>query len=131
MEGFISAIGALLFITASVAILKSFGFKGAPVIAALAFVHTSTLIPEALLPLTSLFESIEGVNGVSEYVRSAVKIVGIGYLGGICSDVCRELGEGGIAKCVTLVSRLELIAITLPILSELFSMLCEIVSFGQ
>lgn len=131
MEGFISTIGALLFITASVAILKSFGFKGAPVIAALAFVHTSTLIPEALSPLTSLFESIEGVNGVSEYVRSAVKIVGIGYLGGICSDVCRELGEGGIAKCVTLVSRLELIAITLPILSELFSMLCEIVSFGQ
>ena len=39
---------------------------------------------------------------------------GLGYLFGISADICRELGESGIAKSLEVVGRVEIIAVAVP-----------------
>ena len=64
--------------------------------------------------------------GVSEPLSAAVKILGIGYLFGMCADVCRELGEGGAAKAVETVGRVEIIAVVIPYFKEIVSVGAEL-----
>ena len=129
MEDFLSIIGALLMLAASVLILKCFGFKGAPVVGAVAMITLSTSLFERLPQFLSLFEQLRSFVQ-ARYVDSAVRIVGIGYLGGISADLCRELGEGGIAKCVNTVARLEVITIATPYVAEIFASLTELIGAG-
>ena len=49
-----------------------------------------------------------------------IKIVGASYVFGICSDVCRELGESSIASIITAIGRVEIILLSLPAISEVF-----------
>ena len=129
MENFLSLIGLLILLTASLLILKCFGFKGAPVVCAIAMVALSSMLFEKLFSALSLFDGLREITK-SRYVDSALRIIGIGYLGGIGADVCRELGEGGAAKCITLASRLELIAVALPYISEIFTSVTELMGVG-
>lgn len=127
MNDFVFALGFLMLLAASILILKAFGFKGAPVVVSLALVFFASEYSGKLGELLSLFSELEAVSGLGEYLSSALKIIGIGYLGGISSDVCRELGEGGVAKSITLVTRAELIAVTVPFLSELLELMLGII----
>ena len=129
MNSFISTLGMLISLAASLLILKCFGFKGAPVVAAIAIVTLSTSVLERMPELISLFGELNAV-GTEEYVSSAVKVVGVGYLGGISQDVCRELGEGGVARCISIVSRLEMITIATPHIREAFFLITDLIGSG-
>ena len=80
-------------------------------------------------PLLSVVASIKEVGrwaSVSEPLSAAVKILGIGYLFGMCADVCRELGEGNVAKGVEVVGRVEIIAVVIPYFKEIVSVGTEL-----
>jgi stage III sporulation protein AD len=51
---------------------------------------------------------------LSEPVSVILKIIGLGYLFGISADICRELGEGGIAKALEVAGRVEIILLSVP-----------------
>ena len=51
-----------------------------------------------------------------------MKVVGIGYLGGISSDVCKEIGEAGVAKGISVAARLEILLISLPFVKDLLEL---------
>ena len=125
MNEFLSALGMLTLLAASLLILKCFGFKGAPVVAAIATVSLSGVLFGRLSDFLTFFDTLEALTE-DRYISSAVRIIGAGYLGGVSADVCRELGEGGVAKCITTVTRLELIAVSLPYISELFGTVTDI-----
>ena len=129
MDAFLSLLGLLTMLAASLLILKCFGFKGAPVVSAIAMIALSSMLFEKLSSAVSFLDGLRDLTK-SKYVDSAIRIIGIGYLGGIGADVCRELGEGGAARCITLASRLELIAIALPYISEIFSSVTELMRVG-
>ena len=44
----------------------------------------------------------------------ALKIVGAGYLFGICSDIAAELGEPLVSKGLLTVGRVEILLIAMP-----------------
>ena len=67
---------------------------------------------------------MEGGAEIGEYL---MKILGIGYLSGICSDVCKELGESGIASLVVTVAKLESFAIVAPLIVEILTLGLELV----
>ena len=129
MEDFLSVLGALTVLAASLLILKCFGFKGAPVVGAIAMVALSASLFERLPSFLSLFDGLRAITE-SRYVDSAVRIIGIGYLGGISGEICRELGEGGVAKCIAIASRLEVIAVALPYVSEIFASVTSLIEAG-
>ena len=107
------AIGFLLALMAL--LLRSFGFRGVAVFAALA---VAAILSYGVGELGEIFRlakdsSIFGEETL-DYFTTITKIVGAGYLFGICSDICTELGESGIAKAVTVSGRIEVLLIAAP-----------------
>ena len=115
----------LLCITAFM--LRGFGWRGAPVFASVAFVM---ILSEAAGSLHSILGAVGEISadaGLSEPARAAVKVLGLGYLYGICSDVCRDLSENGIAKAVETVGRVEIIAVVMPYFEEIIKVGVELI----
>ncbi len=112
-------LGIAFILLVSALLLRSFGWRGAPVFAA---VCGALLISEAVSGLALIFDgsifSVYG-DGLSEPISAALKILGLGYLFGICADICRELGEPGIAKSVEVAGRVEIMLVVLPFFEEI------------
>ena len=112
-------IGTALVLAFSAFLLKGVGWRAAPIFASIAIV---IFIAEAENTLGYVFSSIEKIGNEAEIngaLSSAIKVLGLGYLFGICSDICRELGESGIAKSVEVVGRVEIIAVVIPYFEEI------------
>ena len=73
-----------------------------------------SLFSEGLSELFSTLTWLSEYSDISDYLKGALKIIGVGYVGGICSDICSELGEAGLSRAVSLAGRLEIFAITAP-----------------
>ena len=115
-------VGAALILTVSAFLLKSFGWRGAPIFTALALVF---FIAEAEGEFEYIFSSIKKIgneSGIEGALSAAIKVLGLGYLFGICSDICRELGESGIAKATEVVGRVEIIAVVMPYFEEIIKL---------
>ena len=120
---FESLMGALLLLASALLLLKNFGFKGAGVVAAFAPIVVMSTLGDKLSYVFGTYSELISIADISEYISCSLKVVGIGYLGGIGADVCRELGEGGIAKCITVAARAELLVIATPHVMEVVYML--------
>ena len=109
-------IVALAFLLAVMALLlRSFGFRGAAVFASLAVAAVISVASRELGELLRFAENSRLFEEETlEYFAAIAKIVGTGYLFGICADICTELGEGGIAKAVTVSGRIEILLIAAP-----------------
>jgi len=108
-------------------LLRSFGWRGAPIFASVALV---LLLSEAAGGLESVFLSVEKIGGgagISEPVSASLKILGLGYLYGICADVCRDMSEAGIAKAVEVVGRVEIVAVVMPYFEEIIKVGVELI----
>ena len=87
-------------------ILRELGFKGAKLVFLLGMISVIGACAICIGKLTSSFGTFGRESG--EYATAMLKIVGVGYAFGICSDICTELGEGGLAGAVTLFGRVEI-----------------------
>ena len=120
-------VGMTLLLAATAFLLRQFGWSGAPVFAAVCAV---VLLGEMSATLGRIIEfvSVFGeTSSVSEPIGAAIKTLGAGYLFGISADVCRELGESGIAKAVEAVGRVEIIAIVIPYFQEIIKVGVELI----
>lgn len=123
------SVMALILLTAvSTLILKSFGFKGAMLVAVLAAVTLISSYGDALREVSSVFSILSSDSDVSEYVNAALKVAGISYLSGISADICREIGETGAAKTVSVVTKLELILLSVPYVKEILNALISLLN---
>ena len=108
------AVGALL--------LKNFGFKGAPVFVCAGILFLICCYSDAFGEINKTFLSLSSYADIEEYTSAAMKVVGIGYLSGIGADACRELGEAGVAKCISILARLEFIMIATPFIRDIMEL---------
>ena len=98
-------------------LLKELGFRGATLVLLLG---TVSVVGVAVLSLGGIFSILPGVDGESgEYAEAMLKIVGVGYIFGVCSDVCSQLGEGSLSSAVTLCGRMEIIALSTPFIKRI------------
>lgn len=118
-----SLFAGILF-TVSAVLLKNFGWRGTPVFVSLAFAMLLGTLPEHLSSFNELFS----LAFVGECGAAIAKIIGIGYLFGISSDVCRELGEPTIASGLALLGRFEMIAVSAPFLIRATNSVAELLS---
>ena len=114
---------ALLFAIAAL-LLKNFGWRGAPVFVSIAFILLLGRLPSYLSSFNKLFLVVF----VGECGKAIAKIIGIGYLFGISSDVCRELGEPTLASGLTFVGRFEMLTVSAPFLLQAIESMRELFS---
>ncbi len=120
----IGAIGLLLAITA--VLLKDLGWRGAAVFSAFSLVMLFSLCTEGLLELSGVLSQLAAGSTLSEAAEGILKITGIGLLMGAAADICRELGENGIARGVALAGRLEILLVALPFLQKIIALGVEL-----
>ena len=117
---------ALLFAIVAF-VLRGFGWRGAPIFALICSV---ILLGEGIGELSALISSVELLGrevGIEESVKAALKVLGLGYLFGVCADACRDIGETGIAKGVEVVGRVEIIAVVMPYFSDIIKAGVELI----
>ena len=108
-------------------VLKAFGWRGAPIVAVSVMIALLSVLFDRFDAPSSLFETLGAVEGMEKVTECVLKILGIGYLSGICSDVCRELGENGIASVVSTVARIEMLIVISPMMLEILTLGLELV----
>ena len=80
-------------------------------------------------------EDIRKVISQDEFLNSSVsvmlKALGVALIGKICSDICKECGENGIAEGVEMLSGVVILSLSLPMLSKILSFASEILQRGS
>jgi stage III sporulation protein AD len=128
MTGIGAIITVALLATVGAVVLKGFGFRGASVFsAAVITVMLASAIASAR-PIFDFFKIIP--SAASEYTESVIKAIGIGYATGVTADICRELGENGIAKAVSVGAKIELVLLALPHVYEITELALELMGGG-
>ena len=70
-------------------------------------------------PILSFLRGFGEEESLSPYTQLLFKALGIAILTQLCSDVCRECGESGIAGGVELTGKLEILMLCIPLMEEL------------
>lgn len=81
----------------------------------------------SLSPLTAFF-SFFNTLGLQPQVRLVGKVLGVGYLSEIGSDLCRELGAATLGSRVELFGRVEILLLCLPFLQQLLEKMMELLT---
>ena len=93
-------------------LLKELGFKGSRLIFILGAI---SLVGAAVICFGKIISLLPGVGEEGRrYVVAMLKIIGVGYAFGICSDICSELGETSLGNAVCLFGRIEIITLSVP-----------------
>jgi hypothetical protein len=118
MDFYYQAIGTLIIGALSAFLLKELGSRAAP---AVGIIISLSVIGGAfgkMEQIGAIFSSLSFDADIERYSRDSLRVVGIGYVGGIAEDVISALGEANVAKIVQTVTRIELIGIAVPYLKE-------------
>ena len=108
-------------------ILSELRWRGAPVLVILCFVGVLSVAGGYLKEVGGAISYLAESSGATESAAAILKVIGIGYLAGISSDICSELGAPRIGNAVTLVGRLEIIAVATPFFVKILNMGVELI----
>lgn len=114
-----AAAMAALFCTV---LLKECGFRGFGLVSTVGIIALFVLTVGKIGELLTEIREIADGFGIADTAALAVKAVGISYCFGIASDICRNMGESGIASAVDSIGRLELALLSLPLIKQAVEM---------
>lgn len=114
MSGLVRLVAAALLLAFLVFMLREMGFRGARPIAVVGIVLLALSVTGRLSELFSGLGLGEVSEGAAEVTGAALKIIGVGYVFGFVADVCRDMGEGGIASWVLVAGRVEILLLATP-----------------
>ncbi len=116
--GLLAVVGVVLCV-----IVKSHApAYGTLIAASIVVVILVSVTPDVKL-LLSAIESIQLTNEFStKGVGVMLKVFSVLLVGSVCSDICRDNGEGAVAGVVELSSKLIAIACALPVLTAVISL---------
>ena len=76
----------------------------------------------------SLFARLTEMAGLQEgYLQTLLKALGVAYVYELASQVCTDLGEGGLAAKVGLMGKLCVFSMTAPLMMTILEMILELV----
>lgn len=118
MDFYYQAIGILIIGALSAFLLKELGSRAAPAVGVIVSLSVIGGAFGKIDEIASLFSSLSFGADIERYSRDSLRVVGIGYVGGIAQDSISALGEANVARIVEIVTRIELIGIAVPYLKE-------------
>ena len=76
----------------------------------------------------SLFGRLAAMAGLREgYLQTLLKTLGVAYASELASQICVDLGEGGLAVKVGLMGKLCVFTLTAPLMMTILEMILELV----
>ena len=125
------AVGVALIALIALSALKGLGSSLSPFVkicaVALLFGFFLFELSSGIDVLKEIFFSIDNLAPiVKDVIGVMLKALGIALIGKLCSDVCRECGENGIAQGVEAVAGVVIFSLSLPILAKILEFAAEI-----
>lgn len=107
-------LGAGLLLAFTSYVLSELGFRGKRALSVFGLILLLSAVGEGIARLAVPTLGLCDASGITEAAECALKIVGAGYLFGICSDIAAELGEPLVSKGLLTVGRVEILLIAMP-----------------
>ncbi len=97
--------------------LTSSGITSALKMAGLALVLGGTVVLlEGVLDKILAFGNM---SGMSEYVSVMLRALGVAFLCRLCSDICRDCGQAGLAGALESAGKIFMVLLSLPIVEDI------------
>lgn len=109
------------------ALLDGAGFKSKGLFATLCILIMFVGLADSLSELFSGIMSLAERTGIREAASCSIRVVGLGYIFGITSDLCDSLGERAIASAVTMVGRIQIFLVAYPYFEKIISLGIELI----
>ena len=103
-------------------LLSELGFGGKKIFTVLSIVFILSFLASSLSGIVGEVGTLAELGGVGEAAKCSLKILFLGYVFGISSDVCAELGENGVANALSLVGRGEIILLVMPYVRDVVNL---------
>ena len=103
----------------------SFAVRVAGIILIFGLIFTS--VGPFLAEIWALFS----FEGVSEYVETMIKALGVAFITHICATLCRDCGESGLATGVEFAGKLEILMLCAPLISKVLGYVTQMISMGE
>ena len=120
----ICAIGLLGAILA--AFLGELGFKNKRLVSLLTAIVLFGSLKDGIATYVERIVGLSEIAGIGDACLCSLKAVGLGYLFGFSSDLCEELGEGSVARAITVVGKVEIMLVALPYFEKTISLGVEL-----
>ena len=120
----ISALALIALISSL--LLRELGWKAVPTVGVAVTLGALGVILPHLSSVGGELGALAEEVGASGIVLDILKVVGVGYLGGTVSEVCRGMGESTLSSAVTLVARAEMLVIAAPYFFKIVSLGLEL-----
>lgn len=113
--------GLVISVTLFMILIRQFRPEYAPPISLCLTVFLSLSAITALIPLVNYLNEME-VGGFADYLPYLFKAMGISFMTGAASDICRDCGENAVATGLELLGKCEIALLSLPLLKDLLSL---------
>lgn len=120
-------VGAGMLLAFTSFVLSELGFRGRKTLSVLGLLLLLTAVGEGISKLIQPILGLCDTVGFSEGAVCALKIVGAGYLFGICSDIVAELGEPLVAKGLLTAGRVEMLLVASPYFAGVIKLGAELI----
>ena len=120
-----------LFALASVllsVLLASLGFKSKGLFITLAALVMLGTLGEGVSDVFDKILSFSEGAGIADAVKTALRVIGLGYVFGFTSEICLSLGEPLIASVVTAAGRVQLVLVVFPYIQDVVKLGMELLS---
>ena len=107
-------------------ILRELGFCGARLVSICATCAVMLFVILRLGEVQGELNELQKIAGTGGVVKDIMKIVGVGYLFGICADICLDLGEPTLSRGLLIAGKIEVVILTIPTLKEIIKMATDI-----
>ena len=122
----IIAIGFVALI--SIIIIKQYKSEFAIYISIVAGIIILYMIIDQLENIIDLLKSISEKSGISsEFLGLLIKITGIAFLTEFAISICKDTGEGAVASKIEIGSKVVIISMSIPIISNLLEVVLKLI----
>ena len=128
MELVIKIIGVGLIALIAIIILKQYRPEFALYISIIAGVIILYMIIDKLGSIINLLQTISDRAGVSsQFLVLLLKITGIAFLAEFAINICKDCGEGSIASKIEIGSKIVIVSMSIPIISNLMEVILKLI----
>ena len=118
---------AILSVLLSV-LLGSLGFKSKGLFITLVALIMLGVLGDGLSNVFGKILTFSEMAGITDAAKSALRVIGLGYVFGFTSEICLSLGEPLIASVVTAAGRVQLLVVVYPYIQDVVKLGVELLS---
>ena len=127
MDNIIKIIGIGLISLISIIIIKQYTPEFAVYISIIAGVLILYIAMDKFTSIINLLQSISNKAGINkQFIQILLKITGIAFLTEFAVSICKDSGESAIASKIEIGSKVIIISMSIPIISNLMELIIKI-----